>query len=111
VGLKRGDIITVAMQGDFGKPRPAVVVESDAMPPTDSILVCIGTSDLVEAAEPRRVMVLPNANNGLRLPTQFQSDKVMPSRRAKCGPVIGEIDRESLSVLTMQLGVLLGLAE
>jgi mRNA interferase MazF len=99
------------MQGDFGKPRPAVVVESDAMPPTDSILVCIGTSDLVEDAEPRRVLVLPDARNGLRLPTQFQSDKVMPSRREKCGHVIGRIDQKSLAAITMQLGVLLGLAE
>ena len=109
--MRRGDIITVAMQGDFGKPRPAVVVESDAMPPTDAVLVCIGTSDLVEEAEPRRVLVMPDAQNGLRLPTQFQSDKVMPSRRAKCGPVIGQIDQGALAALTMQLGVLLGLAE
>jgi mRNA interferase MazF len=111
VGLKRGDIVTVAFQGDFGKPRPAVVVESDSLPPTDHILVCIGTSHLVAKAEPRRVLVLPDAENGLHLPTQFQSDKVAPARRDKCGGVIGRIDRNSLSDLTMQLGVILGLAD
>ena len=109
--MRRGDIVTVALQGDFGKPRPAVVVESDALPPTDHVLVCLGTSRLVADAEPRRVLVMPDAENGLRLPTQFQSDKVSPARRDKCGGVIGRLDRNSLSDLTLQLGVLLGLAE
>lgn len=27
--MKRGDIITVALSGDYGKPRPAVVVQND----------------------------------------------------------------------------------
>ena len=25
----RGDFVTIAMQGDFGKPRPALVIQSD----------------------------------------------------------------------------------
>ncbi len=111
MGLRRGDIVTVAFQGDFGKPRLAVVVESDSLSPTDHILVCIGTSDIVPDAEPRRVLVKPDEENGLRLPTQFQSDKVSPARRAKCGAVIGRLDPDSLQELTLQLGVLLGLAD
>lgn len=109
--MRRGDVITVALQGDLGKPRPAVVVESDAMPPTDHVLVCPGTSHLVADAEPRRVLVMPSEKNGLRLPTQFQSDKVTPARRDRCGAVIGQVDAQNLSDLTIQLGVLLGLAE
>ena len=27
--LKRGDLIVVAVSGDYGKPRPALVVQSD----------------------------------------------------------------------------------
>lgn len=111
MGLKRGDVITVALQGDLGKPRPAVIVESDAMPPTDHVLVCPGTSHLVAEAEPRRVLVMPSETNGLRLPTQFQSDKVTPARRDRCGEVIGRVDAKALADLTVQLGVLLGLAE
>jgi mRNA interferase MazF len=99
------------LQGDLGKPRPAVVVESDALPPADHVLVCPGTSHLVEGAEPRRVLVLPDEANGLRQPTQFQSDKVSPARRDRCGDIIGRLDPRSLSELTMQLGVLLGLAD
>ena len=27
--MNRGDFVTVAMPGDFGKPRPALVIQSD----------------------------------------------------------------------------------
>ena len=27
--MKRGDLVTVALQGEFGKPRPALIVQSD----------------------------------------------------------------------------------
>ena len=29
LGVKRGDLVTVALQGDLGKPRPALVIQSD----------------------------------------------------------------------------------
>jgi mRNA interferase MazF len=111
VGLKRGDIITVALQGDLGKPRPAVVVESDMVGTTRHVLICPGTSHLVENAEPRRVLIMPEGANGLRLPTQFQADKIYPVRREKCGPVIGRLEPDAMARLTMQLGVLLGMAD
>lgn len=28
--MKRGDLVTVATSGDYGKPRPALVIQSDA---------------------------------------------------------------------------------
>ena len=48
--LRRGDVVTVAASGDFGKPRPAVVVQSDAFPPEHaSVVVCQMTSALADA--------------------------------------------------------------
>ena len=29
--MRRGDLVTVAVSGDYGKPRPAVVVTADAL--------------------------------------------------------------------------------
>ena len=29
--MRRGDIVTVAAPGDFGKPRPGVVIQGDAL--------------------------------------------------------------------------------
>jgi mRNA interferase MazF len=111
VGLKRGDVIVVAPQGDLGKPRPAVVVETDRLVATNHVLVCPGTSDLTDHSPNRRLLALPNAENGLRLPTQFQADKITPARRDKCGEIIGKLDSESMEHLNRLLVVLLGLLD
>ena len=29
--MRRGDILTVAAPGDYGKPRPAVLIQSDLL--------------------------------------------------------------------------------
>ena len=44
-GVKRGDIVTVAAPGDYGKPRPAVIVQSNFLNDTHaSIMLCLLTS-------------------------------------------------------------------
>jgi mRNA interferase MazF len=109
--LKRGDIVTVALQGDLGKPRPAVVVESDRLAPGEHVLICAGTSFVREHVEPRRILIEPSGGNGLREPTQFQLDKLTFARRTKCGPVIGRLEAEEMVALSRMLIVLLGLAD
>lgn len=111
MGLKRGDVITVALQGDLGKPRPAVVVESDRLAPTNHVLVCPGTSYMLQGVPNRRLLVLPSEENGLREPTFFQADKVNPARRDVCGAVIGRLDQEAMEEIGMRLAVVLGLTE
>ena len=44
--MRRGDVVTVVAEGDCGKPRPAVIVQSDWFKETHaSILVCLPTSE------------------------------------------------------------------
>ncbi|MBW4051170.1 MAG: type II toxin-antitoxin system PemK/MazF family toxin [Proteobacteria bacterium] len=39
--MKRGDVVTVAASGDYGKPRPAVIVQTNALPAAHaSVIVC-----------------------------------------------------------------------
>jgi mRNA interferase MazF len=104
-------MITVALQGDGGKPRPAVVIESDRLASTNSVLICPCTSFLRDDVQPRRVDVEPSARNGLRQPTQVQADKVTFVRREKCGPVFGHLEQEAMQRLNGLLVVLLGLAD
>lgn len=111
MGLKRGDIVTVALKGDLGKPRPAVVVETDRLAPTDFVIICPGTSEVRSDIDQRRVFVEPNTANGLNLPTQFQADKITVTRRAKCGPVIGRLSEEMLQNLNETLALVIGLAD
>ena len=48
--MRRGDLVIVAASGDYGKPRPAVVVQTDAVPATHtSVVICQMTSEAVDA--------------------------------------------------------------
>ena len=50
--MRRGDVVTVAARGDYGKPRPAVIVQTDAFPESHaSVVVCQMTSELVVAPD------------------------------------------------------------
>jgi mRNA interferase MazF len=100
VGLKRGDVITVALQGDLGKPRPAVIVETDKLAPTNHVLVCPGTTYILHGIPNRRMLVLPSDDNGLREPTYFQADKVTPA-----------LNNDNMEEIGMRLAVVLGLTE
>jgi len=50
--MRRGDVVVVAAAGDYGKPRPAVIVQSDAFPESHAyIVICQMTTDLVDAPD------------------------------------------------------------
>ncbi len=109
--MKRGDIVTVALQGDLGKPRPAVVVETDRLKPSTHVLVCPGTSVIRPEIEKRRMLVLPDSTNKLRAPTQFQIDRLIGVRRENCGPVIGQLDQDGMHQIAERLMIILGFAD
>lgn len=104
--MKRGDLVTIALSGDYGKPRPALVVQSDDFIEIDSVTVLLVTSTLREASF-LRVDVEPSESNGLRKRSQVQIDRLMSTRRDRVGEVIGtiggqlmlEVDRRLLSFL------------
>lgn len=64
--MKRGDVVVVAAAGDYGKPRPAVIMQTDAFPESHvSVVVCQLTLEIVEAPD-FRVTIDPSERNGLR---------------------------------------------
>jgi mRNA interferase MazF len=38
--MRRGDIVTVALHGDSGKPRPALVIQGDAFDALAMVACC-----------------------------------------------------------------------
>jgi mRNA interferase MazF len=108
--VKRGDLITVAVSGDYGKPRPAVVIQSDSLEETDSVLVCLITSTL-EKASHRRLDLAASDETGLRMPSQAMADKILTARRDRCGPVIGKVDATTMGALGRLLTLVMGLAD
>jgi mRNA interferase MazF len=108
--MKRGDIVTVVASGDYGKPRPAVVVQSDWLKATDSVLVALMTSAMADAPL-YRLSLEPDATNGLKLPTQIMIDKIVAIPRAKCGKAVGRLGEREMIVLNHMLSVVIGLAD
>jgi mRNA interferase MazF len=108
--VKRGDIVTVAAPGDYGKPRPVVVVQSDAIAGTESVLVGLITSTLRDAPL-LRLTIVPNPENKLKVTSQIMIDKILAFPRKKCGKVIGRLNNSELLTLSQLLSVIFGLAD
>ena len=108
--MKRGDVVTIAIQGDYGKPRPAVVIQSNELRGGESVLVVPFTSTIRDTPF-YRLTVEPSGANGLRAVSQIMVDKIAPCPVAKCGEVIGHIDSRTMFQLGNMLSVLIGLAD
>ena len=108
--VKRGDLVTVSAQGDYGKPRPAIVIQSDFLDAADSVLVVLLTTMIADAPL-YRLTVEPTPGNGLKAVSQVMVDKVMAYPRAKCGPVIGHLSGANMLALNNMLSVMIGLAD
>ncbi|UGY30387.1 type II toxin-antitoxin system PemK/MazF family toxin (plasmid) [Bradyrhizobium septentrionale] len=108
--MRRGDLVTVSAQGDYGKPRPAVVIQSDVLNAADSVLVVLLTGTTADAPL-YRLTIEPTASNGLKLVSQVMVDKVLAYPRAKCGPVIGHLSGADMLALNNMLSVMIGLAD
>ena len=108
--MMRGELVTIAMQGDFGKPRPALVIQANPFSEHASVTVLPVTSTLV-AAPLLRVTVQPNAENGLQKPSQVMVDKAMTVKRDKVGPAFGHMDATVMVEVERCLAVFLGIAK
>jgi mRNA interferase MazF len=109
--MRRGDLVTVAAIGDYGKPRPAVIVQTDAFPESHaSVIVCQLTSELTDAPD-FRVTIDPKPENGLRFTSQVMADKPVTVRRERIGRKIGRLGNQDMARLGVALAFVLGLAD
>lgn len=109
--MKRGDLVTIALQGDFGKARPALVIQSDLFNPSHAtVTVLLVSSERIDAPL-IRIDVAPTPGNGLLKPCQIQIDKTMTVRKEKVGTVIGHLDDSTLLAINRALAVFVGIAD
>jgi mRNA interferase MazF len=109
--MRRGDLVTVAAAGDYGKPRPAVVVQSDAFPDSHAaVVVCQLTSDLADPPD-FRITVEPTPENGLRHTSQVMADKPVTIRRERVGQTIGRLGEHDMARIGIALAFVFGLAD
>ncbi len=97
------------MNGDYGKPRPAVVVQADALNGrVDSIIVCPMTSKLMEAPL-FRIRISPDAANGLEKTTEIMADKIISLHHSRIQQQIGQLDEDIIMQLNRSLALVMGL--
>ena len=106
--MKRGDIVTIALQGDFGKPRPALIVQADPFAELPTVTVLPLTSTLADAPL-LRIAVEPDKENRLSKPSQVMADKAVTVRRDKVGSVIGRASDDLMRRVGGALAVFLGI--
>jgi mRNA interferase MazF len=107
--MNRGDLVTVALPGAYGKPRPAVVVQADRFGKLDSITFLPFTSDLLPA-EIFRILINPDAENRLQTPSQVMADKCSTLPLTKVGNVFGRLGAADLGRVERALAAFLGFA-
>ena len=108
MGLRRGDIVTIALPGAYGKPRPALVIQSDYFHEHPSVTILPITSEL-RPTPLFRVAMLPDAANGLRMESQVMVDKAHTVPREKAREVMGHADDATMLAVSRSLSVFLGI--
>ena len=107
--MKRGDIIRIVLQGDFGKPRPALVVQADDFAEIPSLSVLPFSTDLRSVPD-IRLIIEPDATNGLLERSQIMVDKIATVSLTKVGEQIGHLSSADMAAVDRVLAVFLGLA-
>ena len=107
--MRRGDLVTVTVPGDFGKHRPALVIQSDRFDEVGTVTVLLLSSTLVEAPL-LRLTIDPARQNGLRATSQIMIDKAMTVRRDRIGKSFGRVDDGTLLAVNRSIALFFGLA-
>jgi mRNA interferase MazF len=107
--MRRGDLVTMALPGAYGKPRPALVIQSDLFDAHPSVAVLPVTSELRDAPL-FRIRVEPSAGNGLRQPSDVMADKPRTVPRDKVGEAIGRLSDDTMLRVNRALALFLGFA-
>jgi mRNA interferase MazF len=105
--VKRGDLVTIALQGDYGKPRPALIIQSDLFVEHPSVTILPVTGELREAPL-LRIRLEPEATNGLQKTSEVMVDKAQSIPRDKVGEVFGRLSEDEMLAVSRSLAVFLG---
>jgi mRNA interferase MazF len=107
---RRGQFVVVGTSGDYGKPRPSLIVQSDPFAALSSFIICPLTTTLRDEADQIRLTVLPSEKNGLRAPSQIAIYKMTAVPAARIGGVIGEADDALMLRVNRALALFLSIA-
>jgi mRNA interferase MazF len=108
--VKRGEIWTVSGAPGYGsKPRPALIVQSDVLTETESLLTC-GLTTLPDSERYFRPGIEPTQDNGLDRFSHVMTEKLTAIPRSKLGERIGALSEKDMEQVEMAMLFALGFA-
>jgi mRNA interferase MazF len=108
--VRRAEIwAATAGSGYTDKPRPVVIIQDDRFDATGSVTVCAFTTDPTEAPL-IRLSIVPDDQNGMRMPCSLMVDKITTVPRANLGERVGRLADEDMVRLGRAIVVFFGLA-
>lgn len=107
--MKRGDLVTVVIPGAYGKPRPALIIQSDLFSEHPSVTILPITSTLRDAPL-FRLRLDPSSENGLKFQSDIMIDKIMTVSREKVGSVFGHIEDHYIVAIERLITLFIGIA-
>ena len=108
--LKRGDVVVVALPGDYGKPRPALIIQSDLFNETHASITVVPVTSTIVDAPLLRLTVEPSRGNGLRSLSQLMIDKVTTVSRTRITQSIGRLEDDLMVRVSRALALWVGIA-
>jgi mRNA interferase MazF len=108
--MKRGDIALVAVPGNYGKPHPSIIVQSDQLVDVDSVVVALISTHKVEAPL-GRMSIAAGAETGLERDSDIMVEKLIAVPRRKVRAVIGRLSDAEMLTLGRMLAFALGLGD
>jgi mRNA interferase MazF len=109
LNLRRGDVVVAAAAGDYGKPRPNLVIQSNLFSLVPSVTICPFTSIIRDDQPTLRQTVIPSASNGLEKVSQIVIDKITTLPKEKIVARIGQLQDEEMERVNIALLIFLGL--
>jgi mRNA interferase MazF len=108
--LKRGDIVTIAAPGDYGKPRPALIVQADVFDEIHASITVVPLTSTIIDAPLFRITLDPSRQNGLSRVSQIMIDKILTLPREKIGKRVGHLGNTLMIRVGRALSVWLGMS-
>ena len=108
--LKRGDIVTIAAPGDYGKLRPALIVQADVFNDIHASIAVAPLTNTIIDAPLFRITLDPCRQNGLSRVSQIMVDKILTLPREKIGKRVGHVGNTLMVRVGRALSVWLGMS-
>ena len=106
--MKRDSLVTVTLQGIYGKPRPSLIIQSDLFNEHPSVTILPVTSELRNTPL-FRITIEPSSDNGLQKKSQVMVDKAQTIPVGKVGETISTLKKQEMIQVSRKLTLFLGI--